>query len=188
MDTDNEQEEGDQQGGAAEQGPLHRRAPPSLRPIRLNEQEKQSALRISGPFVTEAVMGQEVPDAYIYLAYESFLRQEISPVEVQNQAIWVSELNSLFNEQGRFEMISRAGVGSPFLDQMFHMLKLANLHHRDYNLMVGTVFFDDSERHLNLIKRMVFAVRYQGFDSSVIIRKIVRSWRDGFWFRIPTKD
>lgn len=143
VDTDNEEENDEPAGASADQEAL-RRVPPLLREVTLDEQEKQSTIRVSQPFITEAIMGRAVPDTLIYLAYQNLKRNGISPVEMQSQTIWVSELNSLFDEQGRFEMMRQAGVGSPFLDQLLHMLKLANLHLRDYNLMVGTVFFDET--------------------------------------------
>lgn len=58
------------------------------------------------------------------------------------------------------------------------MLKLSGFNLRDWNLMIGSVIFDGSDAHLQKVKRMVYACRYQGFDLSLMLKKIIRLWRD----------
>lgn len=119
----------------------------------------------------------EINTNIIYLTYKELLDKRVSVAQMRNLRNWMDIIEQNHDEQGRFE-ISQNIDADPFIDQINHMLKLSGLNLRDWNLMIGSVIFDGSNAHLQKVKRMVYACRYQGFDPSLILKKIIRSWRE----------
>lgn len=120
----------------------------------------------------------EVNDTLCLLAYQNLLQNQ--PEDYDPSVIELLEVSKMIHdEQGSWEMRANYDIADPFLDQLFHMLKLAGLSHRSWNMLISSVFFDDSEENIKLITRVVFASRYQGFDPSVILRKLIKSWQEG---------
>lgn len=92
----------------------------------------------------------------------------------------------LHDEQGAWEMRNRFEATDPFVDQLYHILKLAGLPQRSWRMLIHSVFFDDSPENVTLVNRVIYASRYQGFDPSVILRKLIKSWQDGR--RLPAQS
>jgi len=59
------------------------------------------------------------------------------------------------------------------------MLMLCGLSIRQWNKIAPTVQFDTSLQNEQLIKRMIYAVRYIGFDPVALLKKLIRHHRDG---------
>lgn len=97
-------------------------------------------------------------------------------VDEYDAMIWRQYLAHSLSEAAMVE-IRRTRETTPFVDQLKHMLKLAGLSIREWDLLSGFVRVFMNERDQEMIKKMVYAYRYQGFDPSVIIRKMIAVWR-----------
>lgn len=113
----------------------------------------------------------------MFLAHKQLLDRGVTAAQIRTLKNWMDIIEQLHDKQDRYEIGRNVGV-DPFIDQINHMLKMSGLNLRDWNLMLGSVIFDGSDAHLQKVKRMVYASRYQGFDPSLILKKIIRSWRD----------
>lgn len=112
------------------------------------------------------------------IAYQQLLQNKPPEYDPSLNEL-MDAIKLMHDEQGSWEIRAQLDLTDPFVDQLYHILKLAGLTHRSWNLLIHSVFFDDSEENLKLIDRVIYASRYQGFDPSVILRKLIRSWQEG---------
>lgn len=70
------------------------------------------------------------------------------------------------------------GIGDPFMDQLFHFIKLCGLERYNWNQVIRFVVYDESDDYKKLVNKMVYACRYIGFDPAVILKKLIRSYRE----------
>lgn len=145
--------------------------PPDTRPHGLGEEDMADALTFYEANTNR--FPHEFIENIIYLTFAE-LREE----ERDSIPRWIEVATRLHDELGRVEIRRNVEV-EPFIDQLFNMLRLSGLTARDWNIMVGSVIVDLSDDNKEKMAKMVSACRYQGFDPSVILKKIVRSWRQG---------
>lgn len=149
---------------------------PKSRPITLAQERITRARALTTELKLMADF--EVNDTLCLLAYQNLLTNQ--PEDYDPSVLELLEMSKvLHDEQGSWEIRANYDVTDPFIDQLFHMLKLAGLSHRSWNMLISSVFFDDSEENIKLVTRVIYASRYQGFDPSVILRKLIKSWQDG---------
>ncbi|XP_020295066.1 uncharacterized protein LOC109860410 isoform X2 [Pseudomyrmex gracilis] len=132
------------------------------RPVRRDEEEDEGA--VGGEILPQQNIAEENQPAYDHLE------------ERQNMDLMFNRIAAAHDEAG---LLSIRRMDDPaFVDQMFHFLKLCGLSYRDWNLMVGVVFVDMSVEARDKYIKIVYACRYQGFDPSVLLKRLIRFWRE----------
>jgi len=92
--------------------------------------------------------------------------------------ITLQKLDAILSERAA-RSLRALDVPRPFIEQIHHMLNLCDLSIRQWNKIAPTVQFDTSLLNEQLIKRMVYAVRYIGFGPAALLKKLIRHHRDG---------
>lgn len=120
----------------------------------------------------------EVDDLLCLLSYQNLLIDKPADYDPSvHELLEVTKL--LHDEQASWQIRTTMDITDPFVDQLYHILRLAGLPQRSWRMLIHSVFFDDSEDNIKLVNRVIYASRYQGFDPSVILRKLIKSWQDG---------
>jgi len=169
------------QGGAdrdvdPQPAPARRQVPPAERPLLLTQQQLARARTLLGE--VKLIADFAITDHIGLLAYQGLLQGK--PEDYDPSGVEVLQAAKvLHDEQASWEIREQVAAEDPFLDQLYHLMKLAGLPIRSWQTLIDAVFFYESEENVKLIKRAVYASRYQGFDPSIILRKLIKSWQEG---------
>jgi len=91
---------------------------------------------------------------------------------------WKQRLEGLLSDRA-VRQIRDLDIPGPFVQQIHHMLNLCGLSIRQWNEISPTVLFDSSPESETLIRKMIYAVRYIGFDPAALLKKMIRYHREG---------
>lgn len=117
---------------------------------------------------------EEASDEQIIEAYDDLVERE---AQLDNVSEWETELTDILSVAAS-EQLRRLDMPKPFIDQLHYLIRMCGISVRQWDEVKGLLLFKPS-RAEDFMKRMVYAVRYIGFDSSIILRKLIRFHRKG---------
>lgn len=119
---------------------------------------------------------EEASDEQIIEAYDDLVEREAQLDNVWKTE-WETELTDILSVAAS-EQLRRLDMPKPFIDQLHHLIRMCGISVRQWDEVKGLLLFKPS-RVEDLMKRMVYTVRYIGFDPSIILRKLIRFHRKG---------
>lgn len=155
------------EAGGAEQAPA---GPPSRTPNLTPEEQDEALARYQ---TVAARLDEQADEATIFHIYATIKAQ--APEQMEDADTWLTAVKEVLDTEARNQIREAPSI---FSDQMFHLLNMCNLPPRSWNLLSTTINTRPGGPYFDRCKLMVYACRYQGFDPSVILRKIIRSWRE----------
>lgn len=156
----------------SEDDPDYRIVDPRTKHHGLTDEEIDDAKALFTAFAI--TFEQTVNVNYPLLAY-SVLKNQGDKINDPDE--WKKLIESYLDDEARYTN-RMSGMGSAFYKQLMHMIKLAGLSPRNWKLLWSSVIVDVDERMKDKLSKIVYASRYQGFDPSTILKKIVKSWRE----------
>jgi len=91
---------------------------------------------------------------------------------------WHQKLDHILSGRA-IRNLRESEIPVPFIEQIHHMLTLCGLSIRQWNEIAPTVQFDTGPNNQILICKMIYAVRYIGFDPAALLKKLIKHHRDG---------